>query len=881
MKKRNLIILGLILILILLIYICYNSRKEGFTNNKKCPDVLTNENGKIALKFSGEKEIPGMNPKEFNNLEEYKEYLRWQRENGIFCPVLTFEGVQSNEPKGISSITKLLSTSDGVIMPSKMSYSVRDHPNYNSLHAVPNFNSDMFTGFQRDDRKNYTSLDKLYSIQQSNRQQQNLFNRLKKKQEENSGLTVHQPANLSIINDYYDGSMEDRLMRDSGIIGGNFNLDNMNQDYFREPELTDKEKTEMNEVEKETYDTIMEKQEELKEKIKEIKKKEGQIQEEKEGTEGTSNDEKEEDDKVLKYLEMELGKLKKEAGDLEIDITGLTSDYEAMKERGDSNTLQQGELERNIKELESNLMNLENVNQINDNEYCGWVKKNNEVQCLPTEKGITNWLRLELTDCSINTITDDIDTGKFRENCYPKMSNKCNGLELDGSEIVDDNNSIETKMATLGCDKASKPMRDCPANGIVHTLDDGTIYNWPGGKGKIKHGVTGVTFNCSEIPRENLNGTYTFDCSDGEIKNLQWNCLECNNDILSFISTNMETMDTFIVEYIIKQLDAIKDGICPKPIKKVYGEGEDSELSDDDLDKLKEIFSQFVGHGKAVIADWMDQESVDKVPRQEIQKIIGTPITEWSVSKAEWSNIDKSIKVLNMSEGVKCEHLNYETPTLEQCGEIYTKLAAADKILPSDGVIPTWDESQEFDFVEPNNNAIKYIKDLAASEDPPRTLTDEQAKLEFPDLIKKEIEEDPINLFFKMPTNCYGVTGTGGKMQDLMAYKQSDDFKEGANGMPIKEYKSDLKTYMNSLGWNSYPLDWFKESALETVADDNTFNEGSGPLKTLYDGIDASSELEKKSNLLVTLDDIIMQHNSWFQPGNVGDFKLICKDPNA
>ena len=32
--------------------------------------------------------VPGVNPLQFNNLEEYTEYVQWERANGINCPVL-------------------------------------------------------------------------------------------------------------------------------------------------------------------------------------------------------------------------------------------------------------------------------------------------------------------------------------------------------------------------------------------------------------------------------------------------------------------------------------------------------------------------------------------------------------------------------------------------------------------------------------------------------------------------------------------------------------------------------------------------------------------------------------------------------------------------
>ena len=35
--------------------------------------------------------IPGVNPIEFDNLEEYAEYVKWSQKVGIKCPILYYE----------------------------------------------------------------------------------------------------------------------------------------------------------------------------------------------------------------------------------------------------------------------------------------------------------------------------------------------------------------------------------------------------------------------------------------------------------------------------------------------------------------------------------------------------------------------------------------------------------------------------------------------------------------------------------------------------------------------------------------------------------------------------------------------------------------------
>ena len=91
--------LTLLNFLILLVFLCgiYFYAKtadpnyyEGLTNNNglRCPNILIQKGARFYLYNSKVAKVPGVNPVEFDNLEEYTEFLDWQRSQGIRCPVL-------------------------------------------------------------------------------------------------------------------------------------------------------------------------------------------------------------------------------------------------------------------------------------------------------------------------------------------------------------------------------------------------------------------------------------------------------------------------------------------------------------------------------------------------------------------------------------------------------------------------------------------------------------------------------------------------------------------------------------------------------------------------------------------------------------------------
>ena len=90
MSKLTIIISIFILGLIFMIINKPKSIFESFTNKRKyrCPNILIQKDKHIFLYNSDLAPVPGVNPIMFDNLNEYVEFTKWQRSQGIRCPAL-------------------------------------------------------------------------------------------------------------------------------------------------------------------------------------------------------------------------------------------------------------------------------------------------------------------------------------------------------------------------------------------------------------------------------------------------------------------------------------------------------------------------------------------------------------------------------------------------------------------------------------------------------------------------------------------------------------------------------------------------------------------------------------------------------------------------
>ena len=100
MKIYSLLII-VIIILIGMFFMMFKSKtiKEGF-GNYSCPNILIQKGSVYHLYNSKRAKVPGVNPIQFNTLEDYVDFIKWQRSQGIKCPVLYLQqtyDTQGNE----------------------------------------------------------------------------------------------------------------------------------------------------------------------------------------------------------------------------------------------------------------------------------------------------------------------------------------------------------------------------------------------------------------------------------------------------------------------------------------------------------------------------------------------------------------------------------------------------------------------------------------------------------------------------------------------------------------------------------------------------------------------------------------------------------------
>ena len=99
-----------------------NSKQiEGLTTingELRCPNLLIQKDSKYYLYNSELAKVPGVNPIEFNNLEEYVEFLEWQRGAGIRCPVLYLQNTYDAQGERVYKIRPSVTELQGGLPPS-------------------------------------------------------------------------------------------------------------------------------------------------------------------------------------------------------------------------------------------------------------------------------------------------------------------------------------------------------------------------------------------------------------------------------------------------------------------------------------------------------------------------------------------------------------------------------------------------------------------------------------------------------------------------------------------------------------------------------------------------------------------------------------------
>lgn len=120
-----LIIFAILIFIFGLFFYCkYNDPiyKEGLENRNKisCPNLLIQKDSKFYLYNSRLLKVPGVNPLQFNNLEEYTEFINWQRSQGINCPVLYLQRSYDTQGKSVYKIRPSVLEPKGGLPPSSI-----------------------------------------------------------------------------------------------------------------------------------------------------------------------------------------------------------------------------------------------------------------------------------------------------------------------------------------------------------------------------------------------------------------------------------------------------------------------------------------------------------------------------------------------------------------------------------------------------------------------------------------------------------------------------------------------------------------------------------------------------------------------------------------
>jgi len=103
-----------------ILFIVRTNTKEGFDklkNKPSCPNLLVQKGTKVYLYNTRLSEVPGVNPIVFDNLEEYTEFIDWQRSQGIRCPVLYLQEVQDASGKTVCRARPCISEPQGGLPP--------------------------------------------------------------------------------------------------------------------------------------------------------------------------------------------------------------------------------------------------------------------------------------------------------------------------------------------------------------------------------------------------------------------------------------------------------------------------------------------------------------------------------------------------------------------------------------------------------------------------------------------------------------------------------------------------------------------------------------------------------------------------------------------
>jgi hypothetical protein len=125
---------------------------ESFTNKRKyrCPNILIQKDKHIFLYNSELAPVPGVNPIMFDNLNEYVEFTKWQRSQGIRCPSLFLQHSYNAQGRSVYKVRPSPTELQGGLEEGRVTENRTLAPQTLLLNATrnnPPYNNDQYPGY--------------------------------------------------------------------------------------------------------------------------------------------------------------------------------------------------------------------------------------------------------------------------------------------------------------------------------------------------------------------------------------------------------------------------------------------------------------------------------------------------------------------------------------------------------------------------------------------------------------------------------------------------------------------------------------------------------------------------------------------------------------
>jgi hypothetical protein len=151
-----------VVIFFICLYYYTKPYKDGFKSGSanagknRCPNMLIQKDSKFYLYNSNLAKVPGVNPVEFDNLEDYTEFLEWQKSQGVHCPVLFLQQTYDAQGEAVYKARPSVSEQQGGLNPlssvsgqsTKLIDASRNDPPYNQGSVAGYDESSFYVGMK-------------------------------------------------------------------------------------------------------------------------------------------------------------------------------------------------------------------------------------------------------------------------------------------------------------------------------------------------------------------------------------------------------------------------------------------------------------------------------------------------------------------------------------------------------------------------------------------------------------------------------------------------------------------------------------------------------------------------------------------------------------